>query len=143
MSEREFYVVIEKGEDGYLVGEAPQFRDCRNRGKTLDELMKNMRKSIEICLTDDGLDNHAELVGVYKVEVPVEGKNREFFVVVEKDEDDFFVGEVAQIHACYSQGVTLEELMSNMREVIRLCLKEEDRGVNSLPEFLGVQKLLA
>ena len=143
MSKREFYVVIEKGENGYLIGEAPQLRACIDQGKTLDELMINMRKSIEVCLIDDDLDNHGGFVGVHKVEVPVEGKNREFFVVVEKDEDGFFVGEVTQIHACFSQGETLEELMQNMREVIRLCLDDEDCDMNSLPEFVGVQRLLA
>ena len=65
MSKREFYVVIEKGEDGYLIGEAPQLRACFDQGKTLDELMINMRKSIEVCLIDDDLDNHGGFVGVH------------------------------------------------------------------------------
>ena len=56
MAEREFYVAITKGEDGYLIGEAPQLRGCYNRGKTLDELMENMHKSIEYCLEDDDLN---------------------------------------------------------------------------------------
>lgn len=65
---------------------------------------------------------------------------REFFVVIERDEDGFFVGEVPQLRACYSQGQSLDELMLNMREAIALCLEDEDPGV--LPEFIGVQKLL-
>ena len=56
---------------------------------------------------------------------------REFYVIIEKDEDGFFVGEVPQLRACYSQGRTVEELMANIKEVIRLCLDEED------PEFSG------
>ncbi|KPK02495.1 MAG: hypothetical protein AMJ56_20875 [Anaerolineae bacterium SG8_19] len=67
-------------------------------------------------------------------------KQREFFVVIERDEDGFFVGEVPQLQACYSQGKTLDELMANMREVIELCL--EDEGQDTLPEFIGVQKIL-
>lgn len=50
---------------------------------------------------------------------------QEFYVVIERDEDGFFVGEVPQLRACYSQGRTLDELMSNIREVIELCLEEE------------------
>ena len=65
---------------------------------------------------------------------------REFFVVIERDEDGFFVGEVPQLRACYSQGKTIDELMTNMREVIELCL--EDEGQNALPEFIGVQKIM-
>ena len=67
-------------------------------------------------------------------------KQREFFVVIERDEDGFFVGEVPQLQACYSQGKALDELMANMREVIELCL--EDEGQDTLPEFIGVQKIL-
>ena len=50
---------------------------------------------------------------------------QEFYVVIERDEDGFFVGEVPQLHACYSQYRTLDELMDNMREVIELCLEDQ------------------
>ena len=65
---------------------------------------------------------------------------REFYVVIEKDEDGFFVGEVPALRACCSQGKTIDELMKNMREVIELCLEGEEEAV-SIPEFVGVQKL--
>jgi predicted RNase H-like HicB family nuclease len=64
---------------------------------------------------------------------------REFYVVIEKDEDGFFVGEVPQLKGCYSQGRTLDELMENIREVIILCLDEEIS--EDLPEFVGIQKI--
>ena len=50
---------------------------------------------------------------------------REFYVIIERDEDGYYVGEVPQLRACYSQGRTLDELMANMREVIELCFEEE------------------
>ncbi len=65
--------------------------------------------------------------------------SKEFFVFVEKDEDGYFVGEVPQLKACYSQGKTLDELMINIKEVIELCLEAED--VCSLPEFVGIHKI--
>lgn len=49
---------------------------------------------------------------------------QEFYVVIERDEDGFFVGEVPQLRACYSQGRTLDELMDNIREVIELCVED-------------------
>ena len=67
-------------------------------------------------------------------------KPLEFFVVVERDEDGMYVGEVPNLPACYSQGRTWDELMTNMREVIALCL-EEISEVDNLPEFVGVQKI--
>lgn len=68
-------------------------------------------------------------------------KDREFFVVIERDEDGLYVGEVPQLKACYSQGTTIDELMVNIREVIEMCLEEMDDG-DSLTEFIGVQRLV-
>ena len=51
---------------------------------------------------------------------------REIYIVIERDEDGFFVGEAPQLRACYSQGRTLDELLVNMREVIELCLEDQD-----------------
>jgi len=64
---------------------------------------------------------------------------REFYVIIERDEDGYYVGEVPQLRACYSQGRTLDELMANMKEVIELCLEEEGEEVP--PEFIGIQKV--
>ena len=49
---------------------------------------------------------------------------KEFYVVIERDADGMYVGEVPQLKACYSQGETIDELMENIREVIELCLEE-------------------
>jgi predicted RNase H-like HicB family nuclease len=64
---------------------------------------------------------------------------KDFYVLIEKDEDGIFIGEVPQLCGCYSQGKTLDELMNNIREVIELCLEEDQPAV--LPEFIGVQKV--
>jgi predicted RNase H-like HicB family nuclease len=64
---------------------------------------------------------------------------REFYVVIERDEDGYYVGEVPQLRACYSQGRTLDELMANMREVIELCLEEQ--AEETLSEVVGIQKV--
>lgn len=64
---------------------------------------------------------------------------REFYVVIERDEDGCYVGEAPQIAGCYSQGETIDELLANMKEVIELCLEEQD--LDEFPEFVGVQKV--
>jgi predicted RNase H-like HicB family nuclease len=51
--------------------------------------------------------------------------SREFFVVIEKDEDGFYVGEVPQLKACYSQGKTIDELLENMKEAVALALEDQ------------------
>ncbi|MFM6204716.1 type II toxin-antitoxin system HicB family antitoxin [Planktothrix sp.] len=67
-------------------------------------------------------------------------KNREFYVVIERDEDGIYIGEVPQLKACYSQGETIDELMQNIREVIEMCLEELEE--QSTTEFIGVQKVV-
>ena len=69
------------------------------------------------------------------------GQQSEFYVVIERDEDGLYVGEVPQLRACYSQGRTIDELMTNMRDVIALCLEEEPEY--NPTEFVGVQRILA
>ncbi|WP_417033565.1 type II toxin-antitoxin system HicB family antitoxin [Dolichospermum planctonicum] len=51
-------------------------------------------------------------------------KNKEFYVVIERDEDGMYIGEVPQLKACYSQGETIDELMNNIKEVIEMCLEK-------------------
>jgi len=65
----------------------------------------------------------------------------DFYVVIERDEDGFFVGEVPQLRACYSQGRTIDELMANIRDVIALCIAEEPEYTPT--EFIGVQRVMA
>ena len=64
---------------------------------------------------------------------------QDFYVIIERDEDGMYIGEVPQLPACYSQGETIDQLMVNMREVIALCL-EEMTDV-SISEFVGVQRI--
>ncbi|MGJ5675671.1 MAG: type II toxin-antitoxin system HicB family antitoxin [Nostochopsis sp.] len=65
---------------------------------------------------------------------------REFYVIIELDEDGYYVGEVPQLKACYSQGETIDELMNNIKEVIELCLEEETDA--NFTEFVGIQKVV-
>jgi predicted RNase H-like HicB family nuclease len=66
--------------------------------------------------------------------------NKDLYVVIERDEDGFYVGEVPGIRGCYSQGKTLDDLLRNIREVIHLCLEDEGEPM-AFPEFVGVQRV--
>lgn len=46
-------------------------------------------------------------------------------VLVEKDEDGFYVVECPLLQGCYTQGKTLDEALKNIHEVIDLCLEEQ------------------
>ncbi len=47
---REFTVVIERDEEGYLVGSVPTLHGCHTQGRTLDELLERMEEVIQLCL---------------------------------------------------------------------------------------------
>lgn len=46
-----------------------------------------------------------------------------FPVVIEKDEDGFFVADCPDLAGCHTQGRTLEEAIGNIRDAIKLHLK--------------------
>ena len=45
--------------------------------------------------------------------------------MIEKYGDGFFVGEVPQLKCCYTQSKTLDERMTNIKEVIEMYLEDE------------------
>ncbi len=59
---------------------------------------------------------------------------KQFPIIVEKDEDNFYVVECHLFDGCYTQGKTLDEAISNAKEVIALCL-EENKNKNLLKNY--------
>jgi predicted RNase H-like HicB family nuclease len=65
---------------------------------------------------------------------------RKFTVVIERDEDGYYVGTVPTLRGCHSQAKTLDALMKRVREAVQLCLESEDDTGSSL-ELVGVQQI--
>ncbi len=65
--------------------------------------------------------------------------NREFSVVIERDEDAFYVVSVPVLRGCHTQARSLDDLMERVREAISLCLEVEAEKTEGL-EFIGVQR---
>lgn len=65
----------------------------------------------------------------------------DFVVIIEKDEDGFYIGSVPAIRGCYSQGKTIDELMENIKEAIELCLEVEKEFPKEEMEFVGIQRV--
>jgi len=61
-----------------------------------------------------------------------------FSVLIEKDEDGYYVATVPALKSCYTQARTLNELYPRIKEVIELCLEEEPEP--SSMEFVAVQR---
>jgi len=53
-------------------------------------------------------------------------KSYQLPVLIEKDEDGFYVVECPVFSGCYTQGRTLDEALKNIRGVIDLCLEEKE-----------------
>lgn len=51
---------------------------------------------------------------------------RQFTVVIEQKKDGYYVASVPSLPSCYTQARTLGELAPRIREVIALCLAEQD-----------------
>lgn len=66
-----FTVIIEKDEDGYFVGYVPSIKGCHTQGRTLDELMKNIKEAIQLCLEVEKDIEPEKFVGVQNVEVSI------------------------------------------------------------------------
>ncbi len=50
---------------------------------------------------------------------------KEFSVIIEKDEDGFFVASVPALLGCHTQAKSLDTLMKRVKEAIELCLETE------------------
>ena len=62
----------------------------------------------------------------------------QFKIIIERDEDGFFVASVPALPGCHTQAKTLPELMSRVREAIQLCLEvaqENPRYRKRIREF--------
>lgn len=66
---------------------------------------------------------------------------REFTVLIEQDEDGYYIAEVPELPSCYTQARSLDELMERIREVILLCLEDIDSETAPSSRFVGIQRV--
>jgi predicted RNase H-like HicB family nuclease len=66
---------------------------------------------------------------------------KEFTVLIERDEDGYFIGTVPQLKGCHTQAKSLDELMERMKEAVSLCLEAEGEPEESELQFVGVQRI--
>ncbi len=71
-----FTVLIEKDEDGFLVASVPSLKGCHTQGKTMDELLRNIKEAIELCLEVEQEKNQIpeeqfQFVGIQQVQVSI------------------------------------------------------------------------
>ncbi|KHO53942.1 MAG: hypothetical protein QT09_C0008G0045 [archaeon GW2011_AR18] len=63
-------VLIEQGEDGYLISSVVELPGCHTQAKTLDQLMERTKEVIQLYLKcKDPVDTEVKFIGLQKVEV--------------------------------------------------------------------------
>lgn len=65
---------------------------------------------------------------------------REFNVIVERDEDGYYIASVPELPGCHTQARSLDKLMARIREAIELCL-EVNGDLPAEAQFIGVQRV--
>jgi predicted RNase H-like HicB family nuclease len=63
---------------------------------------------------------------------------REFNVIVEQDEDGYFVASVPALRGCHTQAKSRDELTSRIKEAIELCLEVEQEPPPEM-QLVGVE----
>lgn len=64
-------------------------------------------------------------------------KTYRFSIIVEKDADGYFAL-CPELQGCYSQGVTYEEVIENIKDAIKLHLEDRVAGHEDLPPAQSV-----
>jgi predicted RNase H-like HicB family nuclease len=62
-------------------------------------------------------------------------------VIITQDEEGYFVAEVPVLRSCFTQGKTKEEAMSNIKEVIYLCLENMAEVGEAIPEKYTLEQV--
>ncbi len=67
---------------------------------------------------------------------------RDYVVVIERDEDGWYVASVPGLQGCHTQARSLDELNERIKEAILLCLGvKNERQIEPSLEFVGLQKV--
>jgi predicted RNase H-like HicB family nuclease len=66
---------------------------------------------------------------------------REFSVIIEKDEDGYYIGSVTELPGCHTQAKTLDQLQTRIKEAIELYLEVNRKELDFSTKFIGLQRV--
>lgn len=70
----------------------------------------------------------------------MERKMQDFTVIIEQDEEGWYVATVPDIPGCHTQGKTIEQVLGRIKEAIEVCLESEPQEFKPL-KFIGLQRV--
>jgi len=63
-------------------------------------------------------------------------------ILVEQDEDNFYIVSCPVFKGCHSYGKTIDEALDNIKEVIEMCIEEEkDKQLSEVNRFVGFREM--
>ena len=62
-------------------------------------------------------------------------------IVVEQDEDNFYIVSCPVFKGCHSYGSTIDEALKNIKEVIEMCIEEEKEIPSEINRFIGFREM--
>jgi len=65
---------------------------------------------------------------------------QEFTVIIEQDEDGYFIADVPELKGCHTQAKSLDTLMKRIKEAVLLCLEVQGKK-RAKTHLVGVQKI--
>ena len=62
-------------------------------------------------------------------------------ILVEQDEDNYYIVSCPVFKGCHSYGATVEEALDNIKEVIDMCIEEEKEKTPEINRFIGFREI--
>ncbi|MDQ1351460.1 MAG: hypothetical protein QG657_1762 [Acidobacteriota bacterium] len=62
-----------------------------------------------------------------------------FPIMIEIDEDGYFIVSCPSFKGCHSYGETIDEALENIKEVIEMCLEEQE--LEPVNKFVGFREV--
>jgi len=67
--------------------------------------------------------------------------NREFNIVIEQDEDGYYIASVPELPGCHTQAKSFDDLHERIKEAIELYLEVDKKKLEKPNKFVGIQKV--
>lgn len=62
-------------------------------------------------------------------------------ILVEQDEDNFYIVSCPVFKGSHSYGSTIDEALDNIKEVIDMCIEEEKGKASEINRFVGFREM--
>ena len=62
-------------------------------------------------------------------------------ILVEQDEDNYYIVSCPAFKGCHSYGKTIDEALENIKEVVDMCIEEEKEKTFEINRFIGFREM--